>query len=58
MTKALREDVAAVVAKLFANGNTPLKQYGVNGDLIIAVEKEHPHVAKQYPWQPTSHQVA
>tara|TARA_Y100000310_G_C20606994_1_gene776016 strand:+ start:1011 stop:1190 length:180 start_codon:yes stop_codon:yes gene_type:complete len=54
MNDALREKIAARVAELYANGNTPLKEFGINGDLIKAVEKQHPHVAKQYPWQASS----
>ena len=59
MNQVNRQKVANKVAELFANGNTPLKEYGINGDLIVAVEKEHPHVSKQYPWQPNpAHKVA
>lgn len=50
--------VSDIVDRLFANGSTPLKQYGINEDLIKRVESENPHVAKQYPWQGPSVKVA
>jgi hypothetical protein len=46
----ISQTIEEIVSLLFSNGNTPLKSCNINEDLIFALEKEHPHVAKQYPW--------
>lgn len=58
MKHELHQKIADRVQFLFANGNTPLKQCGINAELIVAVEKANPHVSKQYPWQPKQGKVA
>ena len=49
----LKKSIEELVSSLFSNGNTPLKSCNINEDLIFALEKQHPHIAKQYPWQQT-----
>ena len=31
--------------KLFENGNSPTKVFGIDSELIIEVERKHPHIA-------------
>ncbi|WP_287796945.1 hypothetical protein [Idiomarina sp.] len=54
----MKRKVNDVIERLFVEGNTPLKQYGIDAGLIDRVEQENPHVAKQYPWQSAASNVA
>lgn len=58
MKRELKIEVADIVGKLFADGNTPSKIYGIDGALIERVEQENPHVCKQYPWLDSGKRVA
>jgi hypothetical protein len=49
LTKSEKEKVSRTVASLFTNGNTPMKLFGIDAELIRRVEVENPHITKQYP---------
>ncbi|WP_155761696.1 hypothetical protein [Alteromonas mediterranea] len=44
-----RQKVKDIVGRLYANGQTPLDHFGIDGAKIIEVERRHPEVAKQIP---------
>tara|TARA_B100002049_G_scaffold180623_1_gene137542 strand:+ start:6759 stop:6929 length:171 start_codon:yes stop_codon:yes gene_type:complete len=39
------KSVEEIVSKLFENGNLPTKVFGIDSELIIEVERKHPHIA-------------
>jgi hypothetical protein len=49
LTIAEKAKVSETVARLFRNGNTPLKEFGIDGKLIQEADAKYPHVSKQYP---------
>jgi hypothetical protein len=49
LTVAKKAEVSETVARLFRNGNTPLKEYGIYEKLIREVEAKYPNITKQYP---------
>jgi hypothetical protein len=49
LTVAKKAEVSETVARLFRNGNTPLKECGIDEKLIREIEAKYPQVSKQYP---------
>lgn len=39
------KSVEEIVSKLFENGNSPTKVFGIDSELIIEVERKNPHIA-------------
>lgn len=45
----MKKQISEQIAELFKDGKTPLERFGIDGDKISEVERQHPEVAKQIP---------